>query len=95
MNLKQNLTGEQTNSKTPETTTAGLGDRHRRLQKALLTKDLQQASACLSNAFRSAQRDEANNKDLIKRIREQQKAVGALIVEINGGPVLSLADMVQ
>ena len=63
-------------------------------QKAMLTKELQKASASLSNAFRLVQHDDPTNKALIKRIHEHQKAVGALTIEINGGPMVSFADMV-
>jgi hypothetical protein len=66
-----------------------------RSQKALVTKELQKASASLSNAFQLVARDDGSDKELKKKLRDHQKAVGELIISFNGGPVISIAELVH
>lgn len=63
-------------------------------QKALLMRDLQKASASLTNAYRFVKAEDPSNATLIGRLRHESKTIGALIVEVGGGPVVSLQDMV-
>lgn len=65
-----------------------------RSQKALVTKELQQASASLSSAFKIVACHDEGNAALMKRLRYHQKLIGEMIVAFNGGPVLSIAEMV-
>lgn len=64
-------------------------------QKALFNKELQQASASLGNAFRILARDTVPNLDLIKKLKDEQRLLGAMLVTFNGGPVVSIQEMVH
>lgn len=63
------------------------------VEKALVTKELGKAQAALWAAFTVAAR--ANDLDLAKALRDQHRAMGAKIVEINGGPVVSLRELIR
>ena len=54
-------------------------------QRALLTKELNQASAALARAFNLARNH--GELDLAASIRKQQKRVADQITKINGGPL--------
>lgn len=60
--------------------------------KAMLTKELNQASAALSRAFNIARTH--GDLDMAAGIRKQQKRVADQIIKLNGGPVkLTAAEM--
>ena len=63
------------------------------VERALMTKELGKAQAALWAAFRIAA--QANQLDVAKALRDQVKAIGAKIVELNGGPVLSIKEMIR
>lgn len=63
------------------------------IDRALLTRELGKAQAAIWAAFTVAAR--ANDLDLAKSLREQHRAVGTKIVEINGGPVVSLRELIR
>lgn len=53
--------------------------------RALLTKELNQASAALARAFNIARNH--GSLDLAAGIRKQQKRVADQIIQLNGGPL--------
>jgi len=53
--------------------------------KALLTKELNKASAALQQAFRLARYK--GNFDLARSLERQQKTLADEIIKLNGGPV--------
>ncbi len=61
--------------------------------RALMTKELGKAQAALWAAFNIAAR--ANQLDVAKSLRDQYKAIGAKIVELNGGPVVSIKELIR
>lgn len=63
----------------------------RDVERALLTKELGRAQSAIWAAFTMAAR--ANELDVAKALREQHKAIGAVIVELNGGPVISIKEL--
>jgi hypothetical protein len=58
-----------------------------------MTKELGKAQAALWAAFTIAAR--ANQLDVAKALRTQVRAIGAQIVELNGGPVLSIKELIR
>lgn len=62
------------------------------VERALVTKELGKAQAALWAAFTIAAR--ANHLDVAKALRGQYKAIAATIVELNGGPVLSIRELI-
>lgn len=63
------------------------------VERALMTKELGKAQAALWAAFTIAAR--ANQLDIAKALRDQVKAIGAKIVELNGGPVISIKELIR
>jgi hypothetical protein len=63
------------------------------IERALMTKELSKAQAALWSAFSIAAA--ANQLDVAKALRGQYKAIAATIVELNGGPVLALKEMIR
>jgi len=63
------------------------------VERALVTKELGKAQAAIWAAFTVAAR--ANDLALAKTLRDQHKAMGAKIVEINGGPVVSIRELIR
>lgn len=61
------------------------------VDRALVTKELSKAQAALWAAFTTAAR--SNNIDFAKSLRDQYKAIGAAIVALNGGPVITLKEI--
>jgi len=66
-----------------------------RSQKALVTKELQKASAALDAAFQMIARSGDHNLDIMKTLREERRNIGAMIVTFNGGPVVTVAELVH
>lgn len=65
----------------------------RPIDRALVTKELGKAQAALWAAFTTASR--ANDLDLAKALRDQHKELGTKIVAINGGPVVTLKEILR
>jgi phosphoserine phosphatase len=65
----------------------------RNIDRDLMTKELGKAQTALWAAFQVAAR--TNNLDLAKALRDQHKAMGDKIVEINGGPVVSVRELLR
>lgn len=63
------------------------------VERALMTKELGKAQSALWAAFTIAAR--ANRLDVAKALRDQVKAIGAQIVELNGGPVISIKELIR
>ena len=63
------------------------------VDRALMTKELGKAQAALWLAFTTAAR--TNNLDLAKALRDQHKAIGTAIVALNGGPVVSVKEILR
>lgn len=63
------------------------------IDRALLTKELGKAQSALRAAFSIAA--SANALDVAKDLREQQKVIGAAIVKLNGGPVVSIKELIR
>jgi hypothetical protein len=63
------------------------------VDRAIVTKELGKAQTALWSAFQVAAR--ANDLDLAKVLRDQHKAMGDKIVEINGGPVVSVRELLR
>lgn len=61
------------------------------VDRALVTKELSKAQAALWAAFTTAAR--ANELDLAKSLRDQYKAIGTAIVSLNGGPVVTMKEL--
>lgn len=61
------------------------------IARALLTKELGKAQAALWAAHTIAAR--ANDLDTAKALREQHKEIGAAIVKLNGGPVITRTEL--
>jgi hypothetical protein len=61
--------------------------------RALMTKELSKAQDALWTAFTTAAR--ANNLDLAKTLRDQHKAIGTAIVALNGGPVVTVKEILR
>ena len=61
------------------------------VERALVTKELGKAQAALWAAFTTAAR--ANDLDLARSLRDQHKAIGLAIVQLNGGPILSVKEL--
>lgn len=57
------------------------------VERALLTKELAKAQAALWAAFSIAAN--ARAMDVAKSLRDQHKALGSAIVELNGGAVIT------
>jgi hypothetical protein len=73
----------------------GIEDPMTTVQKALLTKELQKASAALRNAYQVAAQQQDRPSPMMKEIRLHQKSIGDTIVRLNGGPVISLAEVLS
>jgi hypothetical protein len=56
-----------------------------------MTKELGKAQEALWAAFTIAAR--ANKLDVAKSLREQHKAIGAAIVQLNGGPIITIKEL--
>jgi hypothetical protein len=65
----------------------------KRVDRAIVTKELGKAQTALWAAFQVAAR--ANDLDLAKVLRDQHKAMGDKIVEINGGPIVSVRELLR
>lgn len=63
------------------------------VDRAFVTRELSKAQAAIWAAFKVAAG--ANDLDLAKTLRDQHRAMGAKIVEINGGPIVSLRELVR
>lgn len=63
------------------------------VERALVTKELGKAQAALWAAFQTAAR--ANDLALAKALRDQHKEIGTKIVAINGGPVVTLKEILR
>lgn len=61
------------------------------VDRALMTKELSKAQTALWAAFTTAAR--TNNIDLAKSLRDQYKAIGTAIVALNGGPVVTMREI--
>jgi len=64
----------------------------RDVDRALVTKELGKAQSALWAAFQTAAR--AKDLDLAKALRDQHKSIGTAIVALNGGPVVSIKELV-
>lgn len=62
------------------------------VERALMTKELGKAQSALLAAFSIAA--QANQLDVAKALRAQVKAIGRQIVELNGGPVLTIKELI-
>ena len=63
------------------------------VDRALMTRELSKAQAALWTAFTAAAR--ANNLDLAKTLRDQHKAIGTAIVTLNGGPIVTVKEILR
>ena len=63
------------------------------VDRALVTKELGKAQAALWAALSTAAR--GNDLALAKALREQYKALGTAIVTLNGGPVVTLKEILR
>lgn len=63
------------------------------VERALMTKELGKAQSALRVAFTIAA--SANDLDVAKALREQHKAIGTAIVKLNGGPVVSIRELLR
>lgn len=63
------------------------------IDRALVTKELGKAQAALWAAFTTASR--ANDLAFAKVLRDQHKALGTAIVTLNGGPVVTLKELLR
>lgn len=63
------------------------------IERAIMTKEIGKAQAALWAAFTIAAR--ANDLDVAKALRDQYKLLGAAIVQLNGGPVVTLAELIR
>jgi hypothetical protein len=63
------------------------------VERALMTKELGKAQAALWAAFTIAAK--THNLDVAKALREQYKTIGTAIVKLNGGPVITLREMLR
>lgn len=61
------------------------------VERALMGKELSKAQAALWAASTIAL--QTSQFDVAKMLRDQVKVIGAQIVELNGGPVISLKEM--
>lgn len=61
--------------------------------RALVTKELGKAQTAIWAAYTVASR--ANDVALAKSLHDQHKAMGAKIVEINGGPLLTMRELIR
>ena len=61
------------------------------IDRARMTRELSKAQAALWEAFIIAAR--ANELDVAKALREQYKMIGASIVRLNGGPILTTTEL--
>lgn len=62
------------------------------VERALMSKELSKAQAALVAA--SAIATQASQFDIAKTLRAQVKTIGLQIVAINGGPVVSLKELI-
>lgn len=63
------------------------------VERARVTKELGKAQEALRVAFTIAAG--ARDLDVAKVLRDQAKAIGTAIVEINGGPVISIQELLR
>jgi hypothetical protein len=63
------------------------------VDRALVTKELGKAQAALWAAFTIAAR--ANDLDLAKSLRKKHSAIGTTIVALNGGPVVTVKELLR
>ena len=63
------------------------------IDRALVTKELGKAQAALWTAFTIAAR--ANDLDLAKALRKKHSAIGTAIVALNGGPVVTVKELLR
>jgi hypothetical protein len=61
------------------------------VERALMAKELSKAQAALWAASTIAL--QTSQFDVAKMLRDQVKTIGAQIVELNGGPVISLKEL--
>jgi len=63
------------------------------IDRALVTKELGKAQVALRAAFTTAAL--ANDLDLAKALRDQHRAIGTAIVALNGGPVITMKEILR
>lgn len=80
------MTVQKTISKTPET-------KMKVTDRAIVTKELGKAQTAIWTAYTVASR--ANDFALAKSLHDQHKAMGAKIVEINGGPIITVRELIR
>jgi hypothetical protein len=61
------------------------------IERALVTKELGKAQAALWTAFTIAAR--ANDLDLANILRKKHRALGTAIISLNGGPVVTVKEI--
>ena len=63
------------------------------VERALMTKELSKAQTALWSAFLIAAK--TNQLDVAKALREQHKAIGTAIVKLNGGPIITMTELLR
>lgn len=63
------------------------------IDRALVTKELGKAQAALWAAFTIAAR--SNDLDLANALRKKHRALGTTIVAVNGGPVVTVKEILR
>lgn len=63
------------------------------VERARVTKELGKAQSALWAAFSIASR--SNDLPFAKALRDQYKTLGAKIVELNGGPVVTIRELLR
>ena len=63
------------------------------VERALMTKELSKAQTALWAAFLIAAK--THQLDVAKTLRDQHKAIGAAIVKLNGGPIITMAELLR
>ena len=58
-----------------------------------MTKELGKAQVALWAAFTIAAK--TNKLDVAKALREQHKVIGAVIVKLNGGPIITMRELLR
>ncbi len=63
------------------------------IERARVTKELGKAQEALRSAFTIAA--SARDLDIAKALHDQIKVIGTAIVEINGGPVVTIKELLR
>lgn len=63
------------------------------VERALMTKELSKAQTALWAAFTIAAK--THQLDVAKSLREQHKAIGSAIVKLNGGPFITIGELLR